>query len=103
MKQVYDLVSSIRAVADDLEAVVEMFEDGFRIDGEDEAKAPATQIQTDAPPVTLEEVRAKLTDLNMAGRGEQVRTLLKKHGAGKLSEINPSHYAELLAEAEAIT
>ena len=51
----------------------------------------------------MEQVRAALALKSQAGFGEKVRTLLAQHGAPKLSEIDPSHYAELLIEAQAIT
>ena len=35
-------------------------------------------------------------------RNAKVRALLEKHGAAKLSEIDPSKYAALLADAEVL-
>lgn len=51
------------------------------------------------PQLTLEQVRAVLSDLSRKGFTADVRKLLKKHGAEKLSLIDPSHYEALLAEA----
>lgn len=51
-------------------------------------------------PITLESVRAVLTELSRAGRTAEVRGLLVKHGAEKLSEIDPAKYAALLADAK---
>jgi len=53
-------------------------------------------------PVTLEHVRSLLADKSRDGYTADVRALLEKHGAAKLSEINPSEYAALLAEAEVL-
>ena len=50
-------------------------------------------------PITLEEVRAVLAEKSRAGFTAEVRTLLEKHGAEKLSEIDPSEYPSLLQEA----
>ena len=51
-------------------------------------------------PISLEAVRAVLAEKSRAGYTAKVRELLEKHGAGKLSEIDPSEYPALLAEAE---
>lgn len=52
--------------------------------------------------MTFEEVRAVLAELSRAGHTAEVRALIKKHGANKLSEIDPKNYAALLADVEAI-
>ena len=53
-------------------------------------------------PVTLEQVRAVLAEKSRSGHTAKVRELLEKHGAAKLSEIDPQKYAALLAEAEVL-
>ena len=53
-------------------------------------------------PLTLEDVRAVLAEKSRQGFTSDVRVLLKKHGAEKLSEIEPARYKELLADAEVI-
>jgi hypothetical protein len=53
-------------------------------------------------PITLEEVRAVLAEKSRAGFTAEVRTLLEKHGAGKLSEIDPLKYPLLLQESEVL-
>jgi len=60
--------------------------------------APVVEVM----PVTLVEVRAVLAELSRDGHTDQVRELLVKHGAPKLSEIDPANYAALLADAELI-
>ena len=52
--------------------------------------------------ITLEMVRSVLAEKSRAGYTANVRALLEKHGAAKLSEINPEKYAALLAEAEVL-
>jgi hypothetical protein len=56
----------------------------------------------DEKPITLEAVRAVLAEKSRAGHTAKVRELLEKHGAAKLSEIDPSEYPALLAEAEVL-
>ena len=55
------------------------------------------------PVLTLEAVRAVLADKSRAGFTAQIRSLLQKYGADKLSGINPANYKDLLADAEGLT
>ena len=54
------------------------------------------------PAITLEQVRAVLADKSRHGYTSEVKALLHRHGADKLSEIVSSEYETLLAEAEAL-
>ena len=60
-----------------------------------------------APPedektLTIEEVRAVLSRKSDEGKTAQVKALLMKYDAGKLSGVDPSKYAALVKEAEAL-
>jgi hypothetical protein len=57
---------------------------------------------SEARALSLEEVRAVLAEKSRAGYTASVRELLEKHGAKKLSEIDPAEYPALLAEAEVL-
>ena len=62
------------------------------------SEAPTPQNKS----ITLEMVRSVLAEKSRAGYTANVRELLEKHGAAKLSEINPEEYAALLAEADVL-
>ena len=51
---------------------------------------------------TLEDVRAVLAEKSRAGHTEAVRELIAKYGADRLSAIDSSKYAALMADAEVI-
>ena len=53
-------------------------------------------------PVTLEEVRAKLAALAQSGKQSEVKNLISRFGASKLTKIPESKYADLLAAASLI-
>lgn len=55
-----------------------------------------------AKPVTLAEVRAVLANKSRAGFTEEVKQLVMKHGAEKLSGVPESEYAALMKEAESL-
>ncbi|NLZ82941.1 MAG: hypothetical protein GX915_04685 [Clostridiales bacterium] len=54
------------------------------------------------PKITLEDVRARLAQLSRDGKTAQVKALIQKYGANKLSEVNPDEYEALLLDAEVI-
>ena len=95
-----DIVTNLRDLATSLEAATAT----MLIDAETETPAPITKEDTPAleTPIMLEQVRAYLADKSLAGFTDEVRGLLEKHGAQKLSQIDPSNYVALLADAEAL-
>jgi len=88
---------SLNTVANSLAA---MFSSGYNPES---TVQPKTNTTTTKPkPITLEQVRAVLAEKSRDGHTAEIRTLLEKHGAAKLSEIAPDKYADLLAEAEVL-
>ena len=65
-------------------------------------ETPAPEIVVEIPAITLEQVRAKLTELSQGGKAADVKTLIAKFGAAKLTDIKPGNYAAILADAEAL-
>jgi hypothetical protein len=94
IKLLLDVANDLRTLADSISAVVDAMADNA------ESTAPAEA--PNAKTVTLEQVRAVLVAKSHDGHTAEIRTLLEKHGADKLSAINPAEYAVLLAEAEGI-
>lgn len=52
--------------------------------------------------LTLADVRAVLAEKSRAGFTEEVKALIAKHGADRLSEVPETKYAALLADAEVL-
>ena len=68
-----------------------------------DGKVKTTQSAQPKPkPVTLAQVRAVLAEKSRCGHTAQVRELLQKHGAAKLSAIDSAEFESLLSEAAAI-
>lgn len=68
-------------------------------------KKEATSEETPKPEVkalSLTEVRAVLAEKSRNGYTSDVKALLIKYGAEKLSDINPADYEALLAEVKVI-
>ena len=53
-------------------------------------------------PLILEDVRAMCADKSRKGFTAEVKAILTKHGADKLSEVDPAEYKALLAEVEVL-
>lgn len=52
--------------------------------------------------VSIEEVRSVLAEKSQAGKGPEIRALIEKYGADKLTDLEPSYYEALLNEVEAL-
>ena len=64
------------------------------------AETPARETPADQP--SLEEVRTVLADISRSGKTTEMKALLSEFGAAKLSDVDPSRYAELLARAKEV-
>ena len=119
MKLLLDVVSDLRSLADSLQAVADAAVQGGpeqpdqtteeksvqkpeKKNAAKEAEPLAKDSASEEKPLTLEEVRAVLAEKSRAGHTAEVRALLLKHGADKLSEVNPAEYPALLADVEVL-
>ena len=89
---------TLKSIADSLKDILS----STKVEPENaiEALTPATE-QTKNEYSFLD-VRKKFVEVARAGHTEALKELLKKYGAEKLSSVNPSQYAAMLADAEAI-
>lgn len=86
-----DLRNAAATINDVANTLAEMF------GGANEASEPAKE-----PALTLEQVRAILADKSRKGHTAEIRSLLQKYGAAKLSGIDPANYKALLADVEGL-
>ena len=99
-KLLLNAVEDIRSLADSLQALAnaiardEVADESLATSVESAAKPPVTVA------ITLEQVRAVLAEKSHDGLTEQVRSLLQKYGAQKLSAIASDRYADLLRDAK---
>ena len=59
-----------------------------------------TAEEPSTPTIKLEDVRTVLADISRKGKTAEMKALLGKFGAAKLSEVRPEDYAALLAAAQ---
>ena len=97
-KLLLDLAEDIRSLADSLQTLANAIAGD---DVADEAPDAAVEPVAKSPvTVTLEQVRAVLAEKSHDGLTEQVRGLLQKYGAQKLSAIASDRYPDLLRDAK---
>lgn len=61
---------------------------------------PAPEQKTE--PVTFVQLRSRLSEISRSGHTAEIKELIAKYGAEKLSDIAESDYAAVLAEAEGL-
>lgn len=103
IKLLLNVVDELKSLADSIQAVADAMAGNEPAEAvQSEMPTPSQEPKPDMKSVTLEQVRAVLAEKSHDGFTAEVRGLLEKHGAPKLSQINPSEFPALLAEAEAL-
>ena len=87
------LSESLKALADSVQAEAK---------GADSQPEKAKASEKKPPAITLEKVRGILADKSRAGHTAEVRAIIQKHGADRLSEVDPEQYAAIIQEAEVL-
>ena len=91
IKLLKDVVDDIRTLSESLGVLADALE----------TSEPQTPKQEEIKPVfTLSDVRAVLAKKSQAGFTKEIKALIQKYGAEKLSAIEPEHYEALLKEVE---
>lgn len=105
---VVEMITHVRGVADSLQTIANALRESKEFVVESEAKA-VKQIpeKTETTPKkekknSLEDVRGILAQKSQAGHSAEVKELITKYGADKLSAIDPSKYEKLIKDAEKI-
>ena len=93
-------IRDLRSAAATINDVADTLAEVFSTESADEAPDAAAPAE---PALTLEQVRAVLADKSRKGHTAEIRALLQKYGASKLSGIDPVHYRALLADVEVLT
>lgn len=99
MEPMMDLIKTLNALNDSIKKLTEKMST--------ECISTLTTTQAEEPiqeekPNDRSEVRAKLAELTRLGFSDEVKALLQKHGAERLSAVPDTELPALLKEAEAI-
>ena len=104
IKLLLDVIEDVRSLSDSLQSLADAMASDEPIEQPkttSESK-PKVQKPDKAAPVTLEDVRKVLAEKSRAGFTDEVRVIITKHGAEKLSDIDPSEYESVLSDAEVL-
>ena len=102
MAEMAQTIEELRTAAASINAAADWLYQQFSGD-RNEAQATEAPIKKESKPeLKLEDVRAVLAEKSRAGHTAEVRALLKKYGAAKLSAVDPAKYEALLQDAEVI-
>ena len=97
MAEIATIIDALRDTASSINRIADELTDLFSYSNRAPEVAPAPE-----QALSLEEVRAILADKSRDGFTAQIRDLLQKYGASKLSEIDPANYKSLVADAEVL-
>lgn len=112
VKLLLDVVNDMRSLADSIQAVCDAIasdephempqaETPAAAPEESTKKAEKTKSEKQQE-ITLEQVRGVLADKSRGGKTAEVRAIIQKYGADRLSGISPKDYPAVLADAEAL-
>ena len=93
------LITDLIVLAEDLQELVDVMDLAEQVS---QAVPAPIEVKPEAPTVTLEEVRAVLAQKSNEGKGTEIRALLEKYGAQKLSSVDSAQFGALLVDAEAL-
>lgn len=96
MKKLEMVISNLRMLADSLEELC------GAVDLTDETPTKKVEKAASSTAVTIEDIRKILAEKSRAGKTEQVRELLQKYGANKLSAVEEQHYPSLFEDAKGL-
>lgn len=101
-KKLMAVAEKMEDLAESIKALCAETKDEKTVEPEKKEEKAVEPAQPEEKKYTREDVRKALAAKSTAGFTAQVRELLKKHGATKLSSIEESEYAAIMREVEEI-
>lgn len=99
IKLLLDVVNDMRSLADSIQAVCDAMTESDNTPKE----MPANKIEAvKEPDIPLEKVRMVLAEKSQLGFTAEVRGIIGKYGADKLSAVDKAFYADILKDAEVL-
>lgn len=113
MQTMFELINALTALTKAVETLTAKttteylngFETIYEPPAEEESPkedTPAEQPTPEPQTVTFVQLRSRLSEISRCGHTAEVKKLIAKYGAEKLSDLAESDYAALLAEAEGL-
>ena len=114
MDKMFELINSLNALTKAVGALTERvtteYLNTFEVLYDPETDEPqAAEVPKEQPApepekqaVTFVQLRSRLSEISRSGKTAEVKELIAKYGASKLSDIAESDYAAVLSEAEGL-
>ena len=110
MDKMFELINSLNALTKAAEGLtakitseyLDTFEEIYNPETDEPKEESKEQPTPEQQTVTFVELRSRLSEISRNGHTAEVKELLRKFGADKLSDVAESDYTALLAEAEVI-
>lgn len=103
MSDMAQAIEELRGAAATINGIANWLTDAFSGNAEPEAETSAAPTKESEPVLVFEDVRAILADKSREGFTAQIRELLQKYGASKLSEVDAKHYKVLIKDVEGLS
>ena len=97
MKDMAMTIEELRSAAAAINDVADWLTQQFSGNADEPKAKPKKE-----PELKLEDVRAVLADMSRKGHTAEIRALLQKYGAAKLSGVDPANYKALLKDVEGL-
>lgn len=105
-EKLLELAESLVKVAEGLRGLVDVTAEQKVDKAVDDSTESKTEEHQDEAPIgkniTIETIRAVLAKKSQEGKTKEVKVLLNKYNAEKLSAVNPEHYPALFKDAEVL-
>ena len=104
IKLLFDVIEDIRSLGDSLQVLADAMASDEPIEEPQKMVESKQKVQKPdkAATITLEDVRKVLAEKSRAGFTDEVKAIITKHGAEKLSDIDPSEYESVISETEVL-
>lgn len=112
IKLLLDVIEDMRSLGDSLHILADAMasdkskEEPLKLSTAEPEQKPkeegAVSVKAEKRTVTLEQVRAVLAEKSRVGFTSDVKAIIIRHGADKLSDIAPMEFEAVLAEAEVL-
>lgn len=104
VEDVRSLINCYQTLAEDLQELCEVFSENENSVSTSDSVSNETSAEdkTNEPTIMLEEVRTVLAKLAQDGKQAELKALIGKYGANRLSEVESKHYPAILKEVEAM-
>ena len=102
-RKLFKVVGDIRSLADSVQELCLLVSDNVQEVPPETMPEEVPKMEEKAEPeIPLEKVRGILAEKSRAGHTAEVRAIIQKYGADRLSDLDPKDYAAVLKEAEVL-